>query len=30
MGAIPLPLEQEALERSASILRGAIEALKLT
>ena len=33
MGAIPLPLEpieQEALERSASILRGAIGALKLT
>ena len=33
MGAIPLPLEpieQEALERSASILREAIESLKLT
>jgi L-lactate dehydrogenase len=33
MGAIPLPLEpieQEALERSASILREAIESLTLT
>jgi L-lactate dehydrogenase len=33
LGAIPLPLEpieQEALERSASILREAIESLKLT